>query len=379
MTLRLITGMRDTEFVPVFLTQRRGPLAEAVIAAGIETVVLPLPALLDRYDGEILRYSPLRKLAAAVQLLVYNTDVAKLLKREQITAIWCSNIRAVFTVGFTARVLRIPLVWNIWLARQFSKRTRIMYKLGHALASRIVTEYQGQPREVFTEQKQGGTDRKISTVYTGIGESFFGLCRDERNGIREQASPCEIVTCCRITPRKDLGCLLEAVRSLSRRGVKVRATILGSPFSQADKAYHRELLDKITADGTGASVRFAEWTDDVRPMLAEADLYVSTSLAEGLPGSIREAQAAGIPAVATDAGGTREAVLDGVTGILVPLRDAKALADAIERLATDHHLAYSFGEAAKKRAAQLFSTKGFIQAYANVFRDTLKAAKLNQA
>jgi glycosyltransferase involved in cell wall biosynthesis len=158
---------------------------------------------------------------------------------------------------------------------------------------------------------------------------------------------------------------------LGRRGRNIRLTIAGSPFSDRDRSYYQELIEKVARDGTGSLVQFTEWQQDIRPLLEAADIFVSSSSDEGLPGAVREAQAAGLPVVATDAGGTREAVLDGLTGLIVPCHDAQALADAIERVAEDPLLARRFGDAGRRRVSELFSTEGFIQGYCAVFRRLL--------
>ncbi len=364
MTLRLIEGIRGSSYTPVLLTQRVGPLAEAVRKQGIETIILPLPPRLDKYDGEILRYSPARLILSGFDLLIYNVRFARILLGGAIAAVWCSNIRALLTLGITARLLTVPVVWNIWLA-QFGKVMQRLHHLAYFLPNLIVTEYHGQAAGVFPWLKSAS--RKVSTVYTGLKPSAFPPTTQSTRpaGLRH------VVSCCRITPRKNLECLLEAASLLSRRGQPVRVTIVGNPFSQADLQYFDRLKVQVDREGLASLVTFAGWCDDVRPYLESADLYVSSSLSEGLPGAVREAQAAGLPVVATDAGGTAEAVQDGVSGLLVPCGDAHALATAIETVVTDPELAARYGNAGRRRAAEMFSMEAFIRNYSSVFQRVL--------
>jgi glycosyltransferase involved in cell wall biosynthesis len=76
-------------------------------------------------------------------------------------------------------------------------------------------------------------------------------------------------------------------------------------------------------------VQFAGFHSDVQPFLARADCFVLSSLWEGLPMGVLEASAAGLPVVATDGNGTREAIIPGKTGLLVPVADAEALSEAM--------------------------------------------------
>jgi glycosyltransferase involved in cell wall biosynthesis len=106
--------------------------------------------------------------------------------------------------------------------------------------------------------------------------------------------------------------------------------------------------------GIAERVRFVGEQADVAPWLRQMDVYVQASVAEGMSNSILEAMASALPVVATAVGGTPELVTHGETGILVPARDAMALAEALTQL-TDHPaLLERLGRAGRDRAAMLF-------------------------
>ena len=99
-----------------------------------------------------------------------------------------------------------------------------------------------------------------------------------------------------------------------------------------------------------ARVRFAGEQADVAPSLEEMDLYVQSSIAEGMPNSVLEAMAVGLPVVATAVGGTPEVVADGETGLLVPPGDPAAMAAALTTLLADRAKARgAFGRAGRAR------------------------------
>jgi glycosyltransferase involved in cell wall biosynthesis len=107
--------------------------------------------------------------------------------------------------------------------------------------------------------------------------------------------------------------------------------------------------------------------EDVPALLAAADLFVLPSLFEGLPLSVLEAMAAERPIIATAIGGTDEAVVDGVTGVLVPPRDAAALAAAIGRLRSDPALAARLARAARARVEAEFSSEAMARGVMRVY------------
>src|SRR5205807_6305777 len=108
--------------------------------------------------------------------------------------------------------------------------------------------------------------------------------------------------------------------------------------------------DPLTPADLGAAkaagVRFLGHRDDPERLYAAFDLYVLASHREGFPRSAMEAAASALPIVATDIRGCREVVEDGRTGLLVPVRDARAVEAAIDRLAGDGVFRRRMGEAA---------------------------------
>ncbi|TLM89870.1 MAG: glycosyltransferase family 4 protein [Actinobacteria bacterium] len=105
----------------------------------------------------------------------------------------------------------------------------------------------------------------------------------------------------------------------------------------------------------GEGVQFLGGLADVRPLMQSADLLVLPSDAEGLPVSLVEAMACGLPCLATRVGGVPEAVADGETGLLIPPGDADRLREALLRLLADPALRESMGRQARLRVQEKYS------------------------
>ena len=133
---------------------------------------------------------------------------------------------------------------------------------------------------------------------------------------------------------KGIGEFVSAARLLKEKYPEVRWQIVG-PFDNNPSAIHREDVVKWQEDGL---IEYMGATEDVRPYLEKASVYVLPSYREGTPRSVLEAMAMGRPVITTDAPGCRETVIDGVNGFLVPVRDKVALAAAMEKLILDKEL-----------------------------------------
>ena len=161
--------------------------------------------------------------------------------------------------------------------------------------------------------------------------------------------------------------LLTAWRQLSAEFPAARLLLVGSPDPR--EALPPEVLTSLR----DVSIVSVGWVDDPRPYYALMDVLTLPSLHEGLPICLLEAAAMGVPAVATQIPGNVDAVLDGVTGTLVPVRDAGALAQALGGYLRDPELAKEQGRAARERVLREFLPEpicaAFYQTYERLLRE----------
>ncbi len=152
----------------------------------------------------------------------------------------------------------------------------------------------------------------------------------------------------RLHAENDHATLLRAFSRLSTRWPEAELLLVGrGPEEARLKALAEDL-------GTFTRIHFVGEQGDVAPFLHQMHLYVQPSVAAGMPNSVLEAMAAGLPVVATAVGGTPEVVLDGQTGLLVAPGDPSALADALLVLLADRCLAERFGQAGRARVEAHF-------------------------
>jgi glycosyltransferase involved in cell wall biosynthesis len=154
---------------------------------------------------------------------------------------------------------------------------------------------------------------------------------------------------------------LEAAAEVARRVPDARFLVIGDRMTVragevvSEHTYRAGLEEYARRLGLENRVAFTGFRLDVPELLSEIAVSVLPTLSEGLSNTILESMAAGVPVVATAVGGNPEAVEHGVTGLLVPPRDARELAGAIASLLENPDLARTLGEAARRRVAERFS------------------------
>lgn len=170
----------------------------------------------------------------------------------------------------------------------------------------------------------------------------------------------EIITTGTMYPVKNHSALIDAFSSLHKNYPNTRLTILGSGQMRD------ELEQKVVQLGLAEVVSMPGIQKNVCAYLQKADIYVSASKTEGLPLSILEAMACGLPIVATDAGGTVDIVKSGVNGIVVPRNNTKALEDALVAMIEDPQLRSTCG-AESLRIVQNWSIDRCVQGYEKLY------------
>lgn len=164
-------------------------------------------------------------------------------------------------------------------------------------------------------------------------------------------------------PRKGLEMLIDAFADATQASGAIRLVLVGEGSLRSD------LEKRIAGHGIGDRVALAGGVLDPRRLYYAFDIAVLASETEGLPNVLLEAAAAGRPLIATDAGASREIVIDGETGILVPIDHRGRMSAAINELAGDPELRSSYGAAARRRAESEFSVARCVTSFAALYEE----------
>lgn len=342
----LVVGFQEAGYRVLVLTPDDSHV-ERVRALGCEWIELPMDAkginpfadvlLFVRYWRVLRRLWPAAFLGFTIKPNVYGSLAAAALGVPVI-----NNIAGLGTTFMRAG-------WLNWVAKT-------LYRL--ALRRSKCVFFQNEDDRALFEQA-GLVARERTRLLPGSG---VDLARFAPRAAPTVDRPPVFLMSARLLWDKGVREYIEAARILKLRGIECDVRLLGFLDVANPSAVPREQVEAWQQEGV---VNYLGETDDVRPILAEADIVVLPSYyPEGTPRSLLEAAAMGKPIITTDAPGCRDVVRDGVNGYLVPVRDAQALADALARFAAlpvDKRLA--MGRASREWVEQRYDERFVIRAY----------------
>ncbi len=169
--------------------------------------------------------------------------------------------------------------------------------------------------------------------------------------------------------------LFEAAAIVRRELPQTRFVVVGPLDPDKQDALREADLEEATRQG---DVHFLGMREDMTELYAAMDVYVLASYREGFPRSAMEAAALGLPVVATDIRGCRQVVTEGVTGLLVPPRDAGTLATAISSLVGDDDLRRVMGQAGSRKARREFDEQRVIAVTLGVYDELLQRRSMKR-
>lgn len=214
--------------------------------------------------------------------------------------------------------------------------------------------------------------KRVVTIPNGVDvERFQRGGEFDRTAVRRELLGGDypvVANVARWTVQKDQKTLIEAARIIVKSRPDVRFLLVGhGPL-------HDELVAHAEALGVAENVVFAGFRDDVADVLAASDLFVLSSLWEGMPVALLEAMAAGCASVSTEVGGVPQVLQHEATGLLVPPGDPPALADAVLRYMNDPQMRRQHGEAGLRWVREHYSMQAWVKKLEELYLRELRLA-----
>ena len=163
---------------------------------------------------------------------------------------------------------------------------------------------------------------------------------------------------------------VEASRILNERSIPARFWLLGQPDRGNPSSINYEDVVRWQREGL---IEYLGYRTDIADVFSITNLVILPSYREGLPKVLIEAGACGRAIVTTNVPGCRDAIEPNVTGLLVPVKDAKALADGIERLLNDTDLRHSMGAAGRELAEKEYGIEKVVEAHLKIYQELMES------
>lgn len=361
---------------PAFFLSHRLPVAQGAQAAGYEVHVATMagPAVAQiRQLGFVHHAIPMSRSGRRPwEELGTIWALYRLMRRLRPDVVHLVTIKPVLYGGVVARWLKVPRVVAAVSGLGFvfvddGRATRRLRKLVTTLYRLALR--QPRVRVIF----QNAADRDVLLEQGVILQEQARLIRGSGVDLAEYAvedepetPPLTVVMAARLLRDKGVQEYIEAAARVRDRIAGVRFVLAGAsdPGNPAS-------VDAATlaAWNAGGHVDYIGECNDVAALYARAHIVVLPSWREGLPRSLVEAAACGRAVVTTDVPGCRDAIEPGETGLLVPVRDAGALADGITQLVEDSALRHRLGRAGRALAEREFDIGSVVQAHLDIYAE----------
>lgn len=363
---------------PEFFLSHRLPLAMAARQSGYEVHI----ATADGPDVQCIQslgfthhvvpfarsgQNPLKELATLLRLV-------RLFRRLKPSLVHLITIKPVLYGGIAARLSGVESVVSavsglgtVFLADTIVARARRwlvtgLYRAAFKQKSLAVIFQNPDDRDTLLSLKA----LKASQVRMVRGS---GVALSDYPYVPEPASKPVVVMAARLLKDKGVFEFVEAARLLKQRGVSVEMRLIGSLDPGNPTSVTQQELDQWAAE---SDIMLLGYRKDIADQYAAANIVCLPSYREGLPKSLVEAAACGRAVVTTDVPGCRDAITANETGLLVPVKNSVALADAIQMLIENPELRHNMGLAGRRLAEDAFVIEKIVEQHMDIYRELIE-------
>ena len=346
----LVTHLDLTQYRPVVVLFADGTLREKLQQANIETRVIALDESVSQTRKDEMGARSLLKLKQIGAIWKFVRQLRRIIKRERAQIVHCNSLKSDIIGGVAARLAGVPAIWHVrdrietdYLPAPVVRAFRLLARI---IPTRVIAVSGATLQTLHLPAKRG------IAIHNGtVLENFNDL--NARTPFTNKAPVFGIVG--RLTPWKGQHIFLRAAARVKAQVPDAKFQIVGAAlFGEAD--YERELRELCAQLELESSVEWLGFRRDIPQVMAQMDVLVHASTTGEPFGQVLiEGMAAARPVIATNGGGVPEIVLNGETGITVPMGKIEPLAAAMLKLAREPMRAQAMGESGRARARTEFS------------------------
>ncbi len=398
--LNLVKNLDTSRYVPVVLLLQDGPLRVKLEDAGIETHLYSIAGSVLHARKDTLGVRSLLRLREVHQTLLAVFGVTRRIRRLNVDLVHTNSLKSDIIGGLAARFCRKVVIWHVrdridsdYLPSPVVYAFRVLTKfiptwvIANSGATLNTLRRRSQssaaiPSGIAIESSRSLDEHDGDTIGARTGvrvvhdgtvtapDSGTGTTTEEQGPVTRCGGPC-VALVGRITRWKGQHIFLQAAAWTHRRFPEARFQIVGAALFD-EKEYETEVRELAIQLGTQDYVDFLGFRGNIQQYMAGIDLLVHASTTGEPFGQVLiEAMSLGKPVVATNGGGVPEIVVHGETGLLVPMGDPVAMAEAICQMLSDPQAAAQMGERGRLRVGEQFTIAHTVEKVQKVYDQLL--------
>jgi glycosyltransferase involved in cell wall biosynthesis len=349
----IVSSLDKSRYNSVVLLYRTGWLYDKLRDIGTKTIVMA-----DYHSWDIRLFLSIRRAVKDEHIHLIHSHLPDANAHSSIVGFFV-GVPVITT--YHGKISYSPNIFNI---------TRMKLSIVRRLSSRVVAVSNYLKNAL--SQVAGLPPGKIATIYNGIEMGQYDtsidiIAKKKQLGLNPDDKIVGITANQR--PDKGYEYFVRAAALINAKMPDVKFLLIGE--EQAD--IKARLVKELKNPGFSDKVYFLGFRSDVRELLRIMDVFVLSSISEGLSIATIEAMAAGIPVIVTRSGGPEEIVIDGETGYLVPIKNEREIADKAIELLTHEELRAKISARAKENVRAKFNIENMISNYDNLYRDVLSS------
>jgi glycosyltransferase involved in cell wall biosynthesis len=386
MEIRILNVIFDERFTGP--ASRILQVARGLRPLGFETVVAMPDG--DKTFGSLLSESgfayhslPLVRLRDTVNPAVHARYLAafganvralrRIIRQERIGIIHTNGLMNIQVV-LAARLEKIPVLWHL-NEPDVPLPLRILYR-GLLKRMAAVVAVAAKERAGYYRLRPDAFGSRLRVLYAPVDTVRFNP-KVSGDPVRTEFGiepGCPVIgAVAAFSPNKGFRHLIEAFPAIKRQYSRAKLMLVGELLSNR-RHYWQPLMDRAQELGYRSDVFFTGQRLDIPRVMRAFDVFVHPSESEACPMAVLEACASGVPVVATDVGGTREIVLDGITGVVVEPRKPAQIGDAVLRMLGSAEAAREMARCGAERVNEIFSLEKCVMTHAALYRKALEAS-----
>jgi glycosyltransferase involved in cell wall biosynthesis len=360
----LIRHLDRRRVEPTVMLGSAGPLQDR-IRPYAPVQVLPLDSAIVRARKDALGLRSLSNLSTVLKTAAYLFRLRRFIRKLQPDLVHTNSLKSAILGGFAARMAATPVVWHIRdrIAEDYlpPQAVRVVRALARILPTVVVANSEATLRTLHL------TNTPSAVVPSGVDLSKFSATAASNCSPDNDPDKPIIGLVGRICAWKGQHVFVEAAAVVHGRYPAARFQIIGSALF-SDQPYEQQIRHMIEERGLGEVIELTGFRADVERCIQSLDIVVHASvLGEPFGQVIVQGMACKKPVIATNGGGVPEIVVDGETGLLIPMEDAAAMADAVCHLIADREGARKMGENGYRRVLERFTVSATAEKLTSIY------------